>query len=1338
MAQQNTFRSFTRQFKVARTLRFELKPYNDRVREILAWDKPTLAETLFAEEIERNRLRPALKRIWNDVIYNFTQRFLRSFAFNEADLQEAYQHFFRAKQTKGKEDQEAFLDQRKRLREALHNALRQYQETVVVPDGKKTKQVKLTSETIRKSDVYPVLRKFAEEKKDEEAQEALRVFEKFFSKVQDLVRNRTHLFENDARDLEGREGKSGQLVTRIVDENLTRFFANCALLEKIKEAGIPLSPEEEAMFRPAAYNQCLTQEGIERYNAIIGGEGAEAYRERAKGINNRINEHNQTAKQCGVPPLPLLLPLYRSIGALKERKIEVIESDDELLEQLRAVLSHDEPFVAAIRSLIEEGLLALLQEESEETRERRRGMFLTRQGVRRLAQELVSEWKAFEELFSEPDASNDGKKVRRTKKQQPKKKRKEVSLAELLAFLDRSEGAFRSLKTGKPMTKKALLEQLAQNLRARFDGGEVRSAVSDRVKEEKKSLTELRRAFAEAVEAYAAHHAKEEGRVRGEAWRSMKQAWRVYLEALVEVGRLLTLFPREEQLHLLDADPSFTGLVSSAAKERAAFNPARTLQLVRSYLTKTEQPPEELRVFFQPNFLDNWSKTKVEAGRVALAQDPEGNPCLLVFRTTAVAKRFLKACHSKDGKRGWSAYLFQQAKVNTLLPTLVRMPDGVDSVRGRKDPDGRNRKRERAMQEHLPPEIYQILQEVGFKKENNRQYLGDDRFDRFIRYYQECAREYLAQSGFSLSFKPRYDSWKEFVDDVQRQAVQWDQVSLDAEFIEEGLEKGVLLIFRICNRDLCAKTKPGAKKNIHTIIFEALLSEGNTKVRPPHLKIGAEGKIFMREARSGARREKVLPSGKKVTRETEGGEVPVFEHHRYSEKKFTFHLPVFINDDLPPIRGFSQLNQSMAEAGLLTLRQSILGVDRGERDLLAYALIDGDDRLIEAGSLNIINGVDYQHKLKEREKERTQARKEWEEVGNITNLKEGYLSYALHEIVKRSLDNDAVIGMEALAFRFMQKRGGKFERSVYLQFERDLLNKLELVVEKEKQDQPFQAVEQAPQLASTAGKQATKDFKGQDGIVFFVLPDYTSKTCPHCGYRQERTFNYSNMESAKQQLCDRLISIAYDSERQAYRIAIRREDDGSECVLWSDVDRIVWDAPARKVRRFERGAITAALERVLGEGAEEGALPGFTSRVAGFHLNPMGEISADTLIEQEVDATTMKALFFYLNRVFAVRSYISEEQAGEGEGHDFFLCPRCGFDTRKSEAYASHPNESIRHLCHLKDGDMVGAYNIARKTRLELRYSLGEEKKPRKNEARQQWDKYVYRKNGTFTLLFGV
>lgn len=164
----------------------------------------------------------------------------------------------------------------------------------------------------------------------------------------------------------------------------------------------------------------------------------------------------------------------------------------------------------------------------------------------------------------------------------------------------------------------------------------------------------------------------------------------------------------------------------------------------------------------------------------------------------------------------------------------------------------------------------------------------------------------------------------------------------------------------------------------------------------------------------------------------------IIKDRRYTEDKFYFHVPITINFKADERRG--GINNEV-RAFLKNNSINVIGIDRGERNLLYATVIDPQGNILLQKSFNTIVNIDYATKLQHREKARDDARKNWNAIEGIKDLKEGYLSQVIHEISRMMIKYNAVIALEDLNSGF--KRGRyKIERQVYQKFEKMLINKL--------------------------------------------------------------------------------------------------------------------------------------------------------------------------------------------------------------------------------------------------------------------------------------------------------
>ena len=122
---------------------------------------------------------------------------------------------------------------------------------------------------------------------------------------------------------------------------------------------------------------------------------------------------------------------------------------------------------------------------------------------------------------------------------------------------------------------------------------------------------------------------------------------------------------------------------------------------------------------------------------------------------------------------------------------------------------------------------------------------------------------------------------------------------------------------------------------------------------------------------------------------------------RYTKQKYFIHFSTTLNANAPKT---ADINKDVLDYIKDNPDVNIIGIDRGERNLLYVTLINQKGEILDQKSLNIISGFDYHAKLEQREKERDEAQRSWQTIGNITDLKEGYLSPVFHASPARFLE----------------------------------------------------------------------------------------------------------------------------------------------------------------------------------------------------------------------------------------------------------------------------------------------------------------------------------------------
>ena len=245
-------------------------------------------------------------------------------------------------------------------------------------------------------------------------------------------------------------------------------------------------------------------------------------------------------------------------------------------------------------------------------------------------------------------------------------------------------------------------------------------------------------------------------------------------------------------------------------------------------------------------------------------------------------------------------------------------------------------------------------------------------------------------------------------------------------------------------------------------------------------------------------------------------EYDIIKDKRYTVDKFLFHVPITIN-----FKGTGQpnINSIVHE----TIRHGgfthIIGIDRGERHLLYLSLIDLNGNIVKQMTLNdIVNEykgqtytTNYHDLLAKREGERTDARRSWDTIETIKELKEGYLSQVVHTISKMMVEYKAIVVLEDLNIGFMRGRQ-KIERQVYEKFEKMLIEKLNCYIDKQADATKVTGLLHPLQLTCEAKKWKRSH---QCGCLFYIPAWNTSKIDPVTGFVNLFETRYDTREKAR-------------------------------------------------------------------------------------------------------------------------------------------------------------------------------------------------------------------------------
>ena len=399
----------------------------------------------------------------------------------------------------------------------------------------------------------------------------------------------------------------------------------------------------------------------------------------------------------------------------------------------------------------------------------------------------------------------------------------------------------------------------------------------------------------------------------------------------------------------------------------------------------------------------------------------------------------------------------------------------------------------------------------------------------------------------------------------------------------------------------------------------------------------------------------------------------------------------------------------------------IIGLDRGERHLIYLSLINQKGEIELQKTLNLVDQVrndktvkvNYQEKLVHKEGDRDKARKNWQTIGNIKELKEGYLSNVVHEIAKMMVEHNAIVVMEDLNFGFKR---GRFavERQIYQKFENMLIEKLNYLVFKDKKVTEPGGVLNAYQLTNKSTN--VSDVYRQCGWLFYIPAAYTSKIDPKTGFANLFiTKGLTNVEK-KKEFFDQFDSIRYDSKEACFVFGFNygkicdNADFKKKWEVYTKGERLVYNKAKRMNISINP---TEELKNIFDE----------------FNVNWNNE---DNFIDsvQTIQADKSNAKFFdtllrMFNATLQMRNSKTNSSASED---DYLISPVKAddgtfFDSREELMKGKDAKLPI-------DSDANGAYHIALKGLYLLKNDFNRnDKGVIQNISNADWFKFVQEKN---------
>ena len=1042
-------------YPVSKTLRFELKPIG-KTQEWIERNKVLENDEQKAEDY------PKVKTLIDEYHKVCIRESLKGIQLDWLPLKAAIE----ANRKDNNDDTKKALEkEQENMRKQIATALKQFRH-----------YTELTAPTPQKliDNVFP----------DIYDDEALKSFNRFAIYFRGFQENRNNIYSADAI--------STGVPYRLVHDNFPKFLADIEVYENMKatcpevtnQVAIELQPFLEGVmvddiFTLDFYNSLLTQDGIDFFNQVLGGvveEGKQKYR----GINEFSNLYRQQHPELGGKKKALtMIPLFKQILSDRETLSYIpqqIESEQQLTEAINTFYSYITNYEKNGKTVNILSELFLLVNGIDNYNPN--GIFLSAKAITDVSQKVFGHWSIINDKLQELAIEKFGDI-------EVAKNRKKID-----SYLAKDAFSLSELPFDEEHKFSAYFANLPQD---------VNNIHSYWLQYKEWCQGEGKQLFLN----------------NPDGTEIVKNLLDSMMDVLHKVSVLLA--PEEYDVDK-DFYNEFIPLYAEFSNVIFLYNK------IRNFLTKKPSDVKKFKLNFgAPSLGDGWDLNK-ERDNKAILLFRDGLSYLGIMN----AKNQPKIVGSdKKEKESYSKMIYKFLPgPNKMLPKVFFSRKGLETFKPSK-------------------KILDIYESGSFKK-------GSPQFSllnlhTLIDFYKDAISKHDDWSKFGFKFSPTdsYEDISSFYFEIAKQAYKITFTNISAQQVDEWIENGQLYLFQLYNKDYAEGAH--GRKNLHTLYWENLFSTEN--LSDLVLKLNGQAELFYRP--QSIKKPVTHKMGSKMLNRSDKSGMPIPEtiyrslyqyfngrkqeaelteaekayinqvvvkdvtheivkDRRYTKSEFFFHVPITFNLNAD---GNDYINEKVQEYIKDNPDVNIIGIDRGERHLIYLTLVNQKGEILKQKTFNVVGDYNYQAKLVQREQERDEARKSWQSVGKIKELKEGFLSAVIHEIAKMMIDYNAIVVLEDLNFGF--KRGRfKVERQVYQKFEKMLIDKLNYLSFKDCKANEEGGILRGYQLAQqfTSFQRLGK----QSGFLFYIPAAYTSKIDPVTGFVNHFNFNdITNAEKRK-------------------------------------------------------------------------------------------------------------------------------------------------------------------------------------------------------------------------------
>ncbi len=1210
-------KEFTNLYPVSKTLRFELLPMG-KTKEYIERNGILQRDEKRAEDykIVKGFIDEYHKQFIKDRLWSFS---LPLHNEGHHDSLEEYQNLYELSKRDGSQEAE-FSEIKDNLRSIIAKRL--------------TESSSAYERIFKKELIREDLIDFLESEEDKELVRQFADFTTYFSG-----------FHDNRRNMYVAEEKSTAIAYRLIHQNLPKFMDNMKAFAKISESSVAEHFPDiydgwkeylnvrsvKEIFRLDYFSETLTQPHIEVYNYIIGKKILEDGTE-IKGINEYVNLYNQQQKDKS-KRLPFLVPLYKQIL-----------SDREKLSWLAEEFDSDEKMLAAINESYSHLHDLLMGNENESLR----SLLLHIKDFNLSQINITNDLSLTDiaqHLFSRYDVFTNGIKDELRNITPRKKKESDEDYEDRISKIFKTQKSF-SIEFLDKLPQPVMEDGKPRRIEDYFIA---LGAVNTETTQKENLFAQIENAYEDARGVLQLQDTDDTLSQNKPAVAKIK----ALLDTLKDLQHFIKplLGSGEEN----EKDELFYGNFQMMWDELDTVT--LLYNKVRNWLTRKPYSTEKIKLNFDNSqLLGGWDVNKEpDCTGVLLRKDGLYYLGIMDKKSNHIFEADVTPsdvdCYDKIDYK--------------LLPGANKMLPKVFFSKSRID-------------EFAPSEAIISSYKRGTHKKGTEFNLAD--CHRLIDFFKQSINKHedWSKFGFHFSATETYEDISGFYREVEQQGYMLSSHSVSSSYIHQLVDEGKLYLFRIWSKDFSEFSK--GTPNLHTLYWEMLFDERN--LGDVVYKLNGQAEVFYRKASVKPENRIIHKANQPIankndlnTKRTSSFRYDVIKDKRYTMDKFQFHVPVTINFKAAGQTNINPIVQDVIRQGGF---KHIIGIDRGERHLLYLSLIDLKGNIIKQMTLNeIVNEykgqtykTNYHDLLAKREGNRTDARRSWETIETIKELKEGYLSQVVHVISKMMVEYNAIVVLEDLNTGFMRGRQ-KIERQVYEKFEKMLIEKLNCYIDKHANASDVTGLLHPLQLTCDAQKWKRSH---QCGCLFYIPAWNTSKIDPVTGFVNLLDTRYETREKARL-FFSKFQRISYNAQNDWFEFAL----DYNDFTEKAEGTRTQWTlcTQGERIRTFrnpqnnhqwddKRIMLTSAFKQLFGK----------------YDIDIKGNIKE--AISAQTDAQFFKELLGLMKLLLQVRNSITNSE------EDYLLSPVADD--------AGHFYDSRERICSLPiDADANGAYNIARK-----------------------------------------